>query len=192
MENKQNSQNSQSLFANKKNKNNLIIAGIVILVVVGVAIYAFKHAKPVSPELLAEGCRPGDKFSQTSGKPCKTEPSCPEGELFDKNTGAPCIGTEDKTATPATGAMGYEAALKTYAGKSALFDMTCISPTKALNTTVGGKVLIANNSKKTLTFTILGRKVILLPYHYTVATPKTTGEFGIMCNGEVTTFIIVK
>ncbi len=71
-------------------KKNMVIIGAILLVAI-VAVIIFINANS-SDKISVEGCRPGDEFSETTGKPCdpaKMVP-CKEGDVYDINTGKPC------------------------------------------------------------------------------------------------------
>ncbi|MEO7596930.1 MAG: hypothetical protein ABIS26_00795 [Candidatus Paceibacterota bacterium] len=168
-------------------KKKLILLGVIVLVVVGGLIYA--TSRVYKEPVVVEGCKSGDQFSETSGKPCSGEvlTTCQPGELFDRSNGEPCIGVEDQNALPTT---GYEAALKAYEGKSVLFDAACAPTPKSLSLSTGAKVLLVNNSKKNMELVAQGIKGSLLPYHFMVSSFSTAGEFPVTCNGKVSSATI--
>jgi hypothetical protein len=90
-------ENRLKFIFNPDNKKNLIILFVLILTVVVLSVFMIKRAyNSMNSIPLPEGCSPGDKFSQTTGRQCKDElfPSCLEGDLFDRNTGEPCVKIE--------------------------------------------------------------------------------------------------
>ncbi|MFZ2150119.1 MAG: hypothetical protein WAV15_03090 [Minisyncoccia bacterium] len=78
-----------------QSKKNLIMLIVGVLVLATLAIFgASKYLKPVRLETIEDGCRSGDRFSQTTGKPCQggeLPPTCLEGDLFNHETGEPCL-----------------------------------------------------------------------------------------------------
>lgn len=77
-----------------QSKKKLIMLIVGVLALATISIFgASKYLKPVRLETVVEGCRPGDRFSQTSGAPCRDgilPPPCQEGDIFDRETGEPC------------------------------------------------------------------------------------------------------
>jgi hypothetical protein len=175
------------------NQNRRVI-GIVLLVVAVLLSFAFMNKTLEAPKTLVEGCRAGDSFSQTTGKPCTGEEpeSCKEGDIYDRNTGKPCVQVEDKSTTPNTNPSSYESALKTYTGKSLLFDASCVSNPSELKAAIGSTVLLANNSEKTLQVSIQTDSAVLRPYHYMKSFISTAGELAVICNGKTSATVNVK
>ncbi len=178
-------------------RNNWIIIAFVVLALAAFAIFSFKQNKPEDTAnntntqtqvSTVAGCNPGDKFSETSGKPCQTEAqiACANGELFDINTGLPCVGSVNPKANPPRSALGYNLAIQTYFGKNMLFNADCTPNPKILKAPLNTKVLFANNSNKTLEIDIPGRQAFLLPYHYMTKLLDKAGDFPISCNGSAT------
>ena len=175
------------------NQNRRAIS-IVLLVVAVLLLFAFMNKTLEAPKTLVEGCRAGDSFSQTTGKPCTGEElqSCKEGDIYNRNTGEPCVGTEDKSATPNTSPSSYESALKTYAGKSLIFDASCVSNPAELKAVIGSTVLLANNSERTLKVSIQTDSAVLRPYHYLKSFISTAGKLAVICDGKTSATVNVK
>jgi len=178
------------------NQNRRAIS-IILLVVAVLLSFAFMNKTLEAPKTLVstvEGCRAGDSFSQTTGKPCTGEElgSCKEGDIYDRNTGKPCVQVEDKSTTPNTNPSSYESALKTYAGKSLLFDASCVSNPSELKAAIGSTVLLANNSERTLQVSIQTDSAVLRPYHYLKSFISTAGELAVICNGKTSATVNVK
>lgn len=167
------------------NKKNLIIGLALIVALFLIAFALSKRAGQT--EMLAEGCNPGDTFSQTTGKPCKETQleSCLEGELYDKNTGEPCEKKTSDASKNEKGDLSYESALKEYATRSIAFDASCAPTPAELKVSLGSSMLISNNSTELLKINILGNTTNLRPYHYMLTTIKTAEETPISCNDKV-------
>ncbi len=161
---------------NPQNKRNLIISGAVILLVL-IALFvapAVKNKavndKKSDEESSLPDCRPGDKFSGQTGKPCPAE--------------AGVQGASTKKATDPYKGTGYAAALASYTGKSVLFKADCSATPAELSQSVGSRVMIANDSAATLTLSFKGRSERLAPYHYFLAPLTAAGDFSVQCNGN--------
>jgi hypothetical protein len=185
MENKKINQIKEGIEQNKW------LVGLVLGVLAVFVVLILLNKKPDVVVSTVEGCRPGDLFSQTSGKPCQDEKlaSCLEGDVYDRTTGKPCGEPKINTSTEV---LGYEAALKAFSGKSFIFNEECISPTKELEVIKNSKVLIANNSTRTLEIYTPTREKSLLPYHYMTVFLGDIGENTISCNGVVSGVVNVK
>jgi len=77
-----------------KNNKHMLIVGLVLLVVAAIAISLLNSN--AANKSAVEGCRPGDKFSETSGEPCNDDAvaaigePCKEGDVYSVVTGEPC------------------------------------------------------------------------------------------------------
>ncbi len=187
---KENTPEEEKLGLNKTSlRRKLLALAVVAIVVTAAAITAVY--KLYEPPVVIPGCKPGDKFSQTTGEPCKdeAEPVCKEGELFDRNTGDPCIGAEDKSATPGE---NFQELIASYAGHNIVLDGACVAAPKLLSVALNTKILIANNSQKILEVIVQGKKEVLPPYRSLITTPAKAGTFPVTCNSAPVAVINVK
>ncbi len=184
-----------------ENKTNVILGIVALIVIIVAIVMAVNNKKSEKSTEVVEGCKQGDIFSGTTGKPCFEQvfEACKDGDLYNMNTGEPC--GDNKTEVNKDGAMmkadskgnlSYEAALKQYSGKSLLFNASCVSTPATLESTAGTQVLIANNSNATLELSVQNKKAKLLPYHYMLSFMGTKGEVAVSCNGNTATKITVK
>jgi hypothetical protein len=169
-------------------KQNMMKLGSIILVIVVILALANGKWAPSKSKTsekaavtaeLPEGCKPGFLFSETSGKPCPAP-----AETTD--IAAPAV-----VATPAASS-GYDDAIKLYAGKVVSFDAECKALPAVATFAPGTRILVANNSKATLSFKMLGMTKELRPYHYFLTNLKDSGVTTISCNGDVTSTLTVK
>ncbi len=187
-----------------ENKTNAIL-GIVGLLIIILALVMVVHKRNQRSAAVVEGCKQGDMFSETTGKPCVEQKfeECIDGDLYNRNTGEPCPETKgaamnDTKSNPTSdgsttkGNLSYEAALKEYTGKSLLFGANCASTPQTLNAPAGSQILIANNSTSTLEVGVQNKKVKLTPYHYMLSSMTAKGAVDVSCNGSNTTKITVQ
>ncbi len=184
------------LFVNQ-NRTNVII-GIIALVVILIAAVLIINKKMNKEEVAAvEGCKAGDLFSQTTGKPCFTSElleACKAGDLYNINTGEPCNEDVKKDTSNNTnkGTLGYAEALKEYAGKSLSFNASCVSTPAVLEAAKGSMILISNDSNVALEISVQGRTKNLSPYHYMLSTLGAAGEISVSCNGSNAAKVVAK
>lgn len=156
-----------------RNRKMLRVAGIIIILGIIAALigngFLKRTAAPMEGDVPA-GCKPGDLFSETTGKPC------PQQEV-----------SSDEQSTVAS---VYEEAIRTYAGKLVVLDANC----KALPTnpvfTAGTRILVANNAAKAATVSVAGRTESLDGYHYFTVTLPTKGDVPLTCNS--TPAVVIK
>lgn len=182
----------------KQNKKSQLIGAGVLLVII-FFIFILTNKKSEAPLVsTVTGCVEGDEFSQITGEPCFPEeaPPCKEGDEFNPITGEACDEVLNTALSPVStaypGSLGYDAALKEYAGKSFLFDASCVSTPKTVEVSLGSRVLVANNSDISLELNIQGRTENLRPYHYMTSSMKTAGEYNVSCNGVSSGMVVVK
>lgn len=159
-----------------RNRKGLRVAIIVIiLIIVAAAIGNSKwKASKSSDDAVLSDCKPGDLFSQSTGKPCP--------QTADTTT--------DTSADTAT-VSGYEAAIREYAGKVVVFDGAC-KPLPANPTFAPGtRILIANNAPKAATIAFADKTESLDGYHYFTYSLKTA-DVMVTCNGAPAVTISVK
>lgn len=183
-------------------QKNWAIISTTVLAIVIIAIFAIAHGRKSAPVMaLGEGCRPGDAFSQTTGKPCLSGKEvdeeaqamvtpCKEGEVYNQNTGELCA--DDKSMALKSDSSGYEATLKQFEGKSIMFDALCVGTPATLSVSAGTRVLVANHSSATNSLAFGGRKETLEPYHYMTNVFKVAGEYPVACNDKDTATVSVK
>ncbi len=157
------------------NKNFTKIAWVILALVVLAALLGNgkwkKNATPdntVSTAEVQEGCKPGYLFSETTGKPCVTDDAT--------------ASVLDAVPTRAPGNSSYDQVLKQYAGKTLAVNASCEA--NDLSVDSGTRVLVANNSAKTLSLSLGSKTASLRPYHYFTTTLREDGEVDLMCNGD--------
>ncbi len=163
----------------ERNRKMLRVAGIVIILVIIAALVgngSLKRSVAPTMDNVPVDCKPGDLFSQTTGKPCPTPTDSPA----------------NVDAAASVGPSGYEEAIRMYAGKVVIFDAACkplpVAPTFAKGT----RILVANNSTKTQTLTVAGKSEVLDAYHYFTVPLATVGDTVVTCNGAPAATISVK
>lgn len=175
-----------------QNKNFMRIAAIVVILVIVAALVGngkWKTNKALedtsnevsTSENLPDGCKPGYLFSETTGKPCPA---------ISQSTSASAI--EATTPSASVSTSSYASALKTYAGKTLMFDASCKADPAEMSVDAGTRVLVANNSGQTLALTLGSKSASLRPYHYFTHTLKEAGEVKAVCNGISTATVTVK
>lgn len=150
-----------------KNKRGIVISIIAIVVVIAIAVFAIpkKAATPTPTDSSADvGCKPGYLFSETTGNPC------PQAAANETPVGAPSA---------------YEAALKDYAGKLVAFDGAC-KQVSGISSSIpaGTRILVANNSDKTIKLSVDGKSETLDGYHYFTTTIKAKGAVKVSCENK--------
>ncbi len=172
---------------NKKAMKGIGIALIIIVVVVLAASGKwFKSSdktttdQSLTTDTLPEGCSEGSLFSATTGKPCPSTPTTIGGDSM----------KADKPDTTETS--GYDEAIKAYAGKMIAFDGDCKPAPASPEFAIGTRILVANNSEKTLILSASGRTETLDRYHYFTVTLPIGGMTDVSCNGAVAATVMVK
>lgn len=190
----QNNQPKPAIVVNgDQNKNFMKIAAIVVILVIIAALVGNGKWKAnngsqessneiSSSENLPDGCKPGYLFSETTGKPCPA---------ISQSTSASAIEATTPSTTVSTSS-SYASALKTYAGKTIMFDASCKANPAEMTVDAGTRVLVANNSNKTLALALGSKSASLRPYHYFTHTLKEAGEVKALCNGTSTATVTVK
>lgn len=159
----------------ERNRRILRVAGIIIILGIIALIgngFLKRTAAPMEGDVPA-GCKPGDLFSETTGKPC------PQPE---ENAAV-----EDQSVV----ASAYEEAIRLYGGKIVIFDAQCKALPATQTLPVDTRVLIANNSPKQLSIAVPGRTEVLDGYHYFTSKLTTAGDVSITCNGAQAATITV-
>jgi cell division septation protein DedD len=173
--------NTESTEENKNRKIGRIIAIIVAVIVIGALIVGGARKKTDSSDVssgLPEGCKPGFLFSETTGKPCP-------------QTETPSVDTA--TTEGVLNTSGYEAAIRSYAGKVVIFDASCKAVSMISSPiTAGTRILVANNSDKQLDLSVAGKSEKLDAYHYFTTTLKSAGDTQITCDAKTAATIKVK
>lgn len=186
-----------------------VIALACVIIIGGVVLYkkhnAQKHA------LQPGECLTGDKYSIFTGEPCpgvEVEPltECAPGDMYSIKTGKLCEGnTEDEVATnteasspemiletPTKPASTYELARQEYKGKVLSYNDTCQATPSEINTTPNSVVMIANDSTKTHTFTLAGKTMSLVPYHYDLIYIGSANTYKATCDGADAGSVVAK
>ncbi len=176
---------------NDNNRNFMRIAGIVVIIVVLLALasngkWMKKGANDSDKNVstlsdMPEGCKPGYLFSETTGKPCPT----------DDATASAFTAVNKKTSKASTSS-SYDQVLKAYAGKTILVDGSCAATPSTASFDAGTRVLVANNSTKSLALALGTKSATLAPYHYFTTTLNTVGDVSAYCNGTAVSAISVK
>lgn len=159
-----------------RNRKGMRIAGGILLLIVIAALIGNGKMKQSSDTVTRTGtedCKPGDLFSQSTGKPC---PQPEENAAVD-----------DQPAV----ASAYEEAIRLYGGKIVVLDAQCKALPAAQTLPVDTRVLIANNSPKQLTIAVPGRTEVLDGYHYFTSRLTTAGDISVTCNGAPAATITV-